>query len=285
MVTLVRRAGRPVGPPPVPDGASGFKNGSRVCSTRSGDDRRNVTPMSCGPPGIVRRSVMASPCEGLITFTRAPSSMTTMDGASPRPRLPPTATFSCVFTSDRKKMSNDRAAACAVRQRIDTDGLLRLGRNPIDGGRRSGRRRTNGRTTDHLGRRQVPFHQRRRHLQHAGDVVEAVTRIVRGQKVGSIHLYSQQVANGVDVLDAVQPMDGFRAARIRVCGGGSIQGSFECGAKGVGLPSHRVAGGRAAASARREASARLSPTSQRCRRGAQGSSPSSPRLPSLVLAL
>ena len=32
-----------------------------------------------------------------------------------------------VLASDRKKMSNDRAASRAVRQRIDADRLLRLG--------------------------------------------------------------------------------------------------------------------------------------------------------------
>ena len=76
---------------------------------------------------------------------------------------------------------------------------------------------------DLLRRRQIALEQRRRDLQHVGDVVEAVARIVGRQQrrdvdVGDVE--RQQVAHGVLVFGAVQPVErpvppGFGCSRAR----------------------------------------------------------------------
>ena len=64
-------------------------------------------------------------------------------------------------------------------------------------------------------RADVLLHQRRVHAKDVSDVVESVRRVVRRQQRGWIHFEVEQIADGVGVLGAVQPME-CRTARIRV---------------------------------------------------------------------
>jgi hypothetical protein len=56
------------------------------------------------------------------------------------------------------------------------------------------------------GRGQIALLQRRRHAEHVGDVVEAVGRVVWRQQRRHVDVERQQVADGVLVLRAIQPV-------------------------------------------------------------------------------
>ncbi len=68
----------------------------------------------------------------------------------------------------------------------------------------------------------VSLQQHRRNAQHVGDVVEPVGRVVGRQQRGRVDLQRQQVADGVGVLGAVEPVHEL-AARIGTRGGGPVQ--------------------------------------------------------------
>jgi hypothetical protein len=67
---------------------------------------------------------------------------------------------------------------------------------------------------------EIRLHQRRRHRERAGDVVEAARGIVGRQELARIDLEREQVANRVGVLRAVQSM---QTRRRQVRGGGPIE--------------------------------------------------------------
>jgi hypothetical protein len=69
------------------------------------------------------------------------------------------------------------------------------------------------------------LHQRRRHAQHIGDVVEAVARIVARQHRGRVDGEIEQIANRVGVLGPVETMEDGRA-RIRRCNRRAIERRF-----------------------------------------------------------
>ena len=71
-----------------------------------------------------------------------------------------------------------------------------------------------GEAADLCGGRDVRLHQRRRHAEHVGDVVEAVARVVARQQRRGVDRQIEQVADGVGVFGAVQAMQR-RCARIR----------------------------------------------------------------------
>ena len=68
---------------------------------------------------------------------------------------------------------------------------------------------------DRLGRGQVFLHEDRRQGQDVADVVEAVADVVGGEVVGRPEVDADQVADGVVVLDPVEPPDR-HAARVDV---------------------------------------------------------------------
>ena len=49
--------------------------------------------------------------------------------------------------------------------------------------------------------------KRRRHLQHARDVVEPVARIVWREERGDVHVQMEQIANDVLVFGTIQPVE------------------------------------------------------------------------------
>ena len=129
-------------------------------------------------------------------------------------------------------------------------------------------------------RRRVALEQRRRHVQHLADVVEAVGRLVGRQQRRHVHVERQQIADRVGVLGAVQTMDR-RMAGKRRRRGRAIDGGLEPRAPG------RLASRRPAAACRRAAWRRSAPCGSRVPRWrrrparATGSCASSARPPVL----
>jgi hypothetical protein len=81
--------------------------------------------------------------------------------------------------------------------------------------------------------RQVVLEERRRHREHARDVVEAfLVRFVRRQHGASVDLQPEQIADGVGVLDAVQAVNR-NPARIGFRRGCRIQCAFKSGHDGL----------------------------------------------------
>ena len=56
-------------------------------------------------------------------------------------------------------------------------------------------------------RGEIALHQHRRDSEHVADIVEAVTGIVRRQHLAHVDIERQQIANGVGVFGAVEPME------------------------------------------------------------------------------
>ena len=83
-------------------------------------------------------------------------------------------------------------------------------------------------------RRQVPLHQCGRDRQYVGHVVEAVlVDVVRRQEHVRVDFECQQITNGIGVFGAVQAMERFGSAGIRIDGSESIDLGFEPSGKGV----------------------------------------------------
>ena len=82
---------------------------------------------------------------------------------------------------------------------------------------RRGRRAADRQAADLSRRRQVRLHQRRRHHQRSGHVVEPVGRIVRRQKLRRVDLEPEHVADGIRILSPVQPVQ-TRCGQVGDCG-------------------------------------------------------------------
>ena len=77
-----------------------------------------------------------------------------------------------------------------------------------------------------LGRGEVALEERRRHAERIRDVIEAVGRVVRRQERRDIDIERQQIANGVGVLRAVEPMQE-RTSGMRVRVGLAVERRFQ----------------------------------------------------------
>ena len=76
------------------------------------------------------------------------------------------------------------------------------------------RRRAHREPADLLRRGQIPLHERRRHLQHAGDVVEPIARVVGGKQRVDVDVEIEQIANDVPVFGAIQAMERLGSSRV-----------------------------------------------------------------------
>ena len=141
-------------------------------------------------------------------------------------------------------------AAGAERQPLHAAVLPQVGGDPERLGRRRRHRRRHREAADLARRRQVALHQRRRDAEDAGDVVEAVARVVGRQQLADVDVERQQVAHGVAVLRPAQAVEGLRAAGVGIRRGGGVQLPFEPGPElrvGRGLRPGRGRGGMAPA--------------------------------------
>ena len=103
-------------------------------------------------------------------------------------------------------MPDEHSAARPERQTLDVIVLRRVLRSPVHGqGRRLGL--ANRQPADLPRRRHVGLDEGRGNTQRAGDVVEAVRRIVRRQELRGIDLEIEQVANHVRVLGAIEAVE------------------------------------------------------------------------------
>ena len=85
-----------------------------------------------------------------------------------------------------------------------------------------------------LGRGEVAFHQRRRDLEDAGHVVEAVARAVGRKQRRDVDVEVEKVANRVPVLGPVQAVERLRSARIGSSGGCAVEPRLEPRHEGLG---------------------------------------------------
>ena len=99
-------------------------------------------------------------------------------------------------------------------------------RRAVDGGGRPQGRVADGLAADLRGGEQVAFEQPRRDGEDVADVVEAVPRLVGRQQGLAVDLEGQQVADGVDVLGPVQPLQR-GPARIGCGLGRAVEGRLE----------------------------------------------------------
>ncbi len=129
----------------------------------------------------------------------------------------------------RKRVANQRAAASAERQPGQLLVLRQIVRDPEIIDVRCRQWCADREATHLLRRRQITLHQRRRHLQHACDVVEPVAHIVGRQQCGDVDVEIEDVANGVPVLGPVETMKRLGATRIETGGSVSIEFGFEPG--------------------------------------------------------
>ena len=120
-----------------------------------------------------------------------------------------------VLGVEREPMGDQRAAAGPVGQALDVIVLRQGGRDGVGAGHRRRRRRAHRGAADAPGRGQVALHERFRHAQNAGDVVEPVARAVGGQELLDVDGDAEHVADRVPVLGAVEPMEGLGAAGVR----------------------------------------------------------------------
>src|SRR5262249_10068586 len=124
-----------------------------------------------------------------------------------------------VFGVDREVVRDGHAGARVERQvfaqLLVARRFVRIAFRVVDLLGRLQREIADGAAADPARRRQVAIEQRRRGREHRGDVVEAVAGIVDRQPLAGTHIDGQEIANGVAVLSAIQPVYR-RAPRIRM---------------------------------------------------------------------
>ncbi len=189
-----------------------------------------------------------------------------------------------VLAVDRKVVLN-RDAGARIEGQIVADPLVarplqRIALGVVNIFDRLQRDVADGEPADSARRRHVALEQRGRRRQHGRDVVEPVSGIVDRQPRARLDVDGQQVANGVAVLGAVQPMDR-RAPRIRLRGRGRVERRSRGTTRMPPTPRARDACGRSAAASRPTApSEGLSPRSRRARERRSGSDPEAIARPS-----
>ena len=155
-------------------------------------------------------------------------------------------------------MLDQQSAARAERQTVDVRALIGAARRTVDGAGRSRRRIPNRPRAHDARRRDVLVEERRRHLQHAGHVVEAIGFVVLGKEGAGVDAQREQFLDRVGVLGAIQPMER-HASRIRVRRGGLVERALQPRHEPVRRRPGPAGACLAEASCRRAASARLSP--------------------------
>ncbi len=97
--------------------------------------------------------------------------------------------------------------------------------------------RQTGREARHLpGYRHVPLEVRGRNREHIGEIVEAsVGGVIAGEKWLNVYVEREEVADGVVVFGAIEPMDRADSARIGMTLGCPVDHAFKlCGQRVVG---------------------------------------------------
>ncbi len=111
-----------------------------------------------------------------------------------------------VSAVERERRLCEDAAHRADWQAFDVNVLRRVLTDAERLARRPAARVADRQRADLARRRQVPLEQHGRNAQRVGDVVEAVCRIVWRKQRGRIDVEREQVADGVGILGAIQPM-------------------------------------------------------------------------------
>ena len=143
-----------------------------------------------------------------------------------------------IFAVGREVMMDQHAAARAERQAVDVIFLRIVFADVVDLAGRLGFM-AEREAADFSGGGNVAFDQRRRDVQAAGHVVEAVAGIVGGQVSGGIDIEREQVVDGVRVFGPVDAVDAGRG-EFRFGGGSAVElilqsdgQRFVCGGRGT----------------------------------------------------
>src|SRR5205814_489178 len=104
-----------------------------------------------------------------------------------------------IYAVEREVVAEGQPTRGTERQVVRTT----AGCAPIRGGRRADRWIAHGQAADLGPGRNIAVHQGRRHLEHVGDIVEALGGIVGGKEGGHVYIQSQQVADRVAIFIAV----------------------------------------------------------------------------------
>ena len=129
-------------------------------------------------------------------------------------------------------MIHQNAATGSERQPFDVLVLRKIGANAIGGGGRGDVHVAHRLAADIPGSREVALHQRRRHAENVGDVIEAAALVVGRQQRGGVHIQPDEIVDGVGVFGAVQPVHG-GVPGIGFCGGRAIERGLEIGRQSV----------------------------------------------------
>ena len=103
-----------------------------------------------------------------------------------------TADVQLVLAVGRKQMLDEQSAPRAQRQTLDVRALVGAARRTEHGAGRSGRRIPNRPRADDARGRDVLIEERRRDLQHAGDIVEAIGFVVLGKEGAGVDAQPEQ---------------------------------------------------------------------------------------------
>ena len=162
--------------------------------------------------------------------------------------LPPQPHPDQVVAVDGEGVGNRHATARAEREVLALPSILHDVDRHLERVHPRCRRRQAGREArDVTGHRQVALEVRPRDGQDVGEVVEAaVGRLVAGQERLDVDVQREEIADGVVVLGAVEPMHGVDAARIGIGQPRGVEPGLEQGGHGpVGRRvGPRAAGGR-----------------------------------------
>ena len=123
-----------------------------------------------------------------------------------------------VFRIQRERVLEQGAAASAQREPLDAPALRDIRAHSKRFGVRRRLAIADGDARYRTGSGDVPIQQRRRNLQNARNVVEAVARVIRRQERRHIDIDGQNVAYRALILGSVQTMEGFCPSGIRLHG-------------------------------------------------------------------
>src|SRR5262249_27362773 len=111
-----------------------------------------------------------------------------------------------VFAVDGKRVMDAQPATGAERESFGVAGLRSVAPGAVGDGRRPDCDVPDGQSADLAGRGQIVLEQRRRYAKDVSVVVEPAARIVGRQERRRIDVESEDVANRVRILGAIEPV-------------------------------------------------------------------------------
>ena len=131
-----------------------------------------------------------------------------------------------VFAIGREDMIDHHAATRTQRQTLNVGQVFAALVVDVGRAHRACRRVAHGQHSDVARRGQILIEKRRRHLQHFGDVVEAVAVVVLRQQRSRVQVQVEQIAHGIGVFAAVEAVQRHLTG-INATGRGFVDAAFQ----------------------------------------------------------